>query len=174
MKKLTVPLLATLVALSPRLAAAEPESTFGLAPSPVPQLAPAPAAPSAPSIPLIPEAAPSLEKPAQATSLPQSDRTAVAEDKMKHKIELRQARNKAEGEPDLMALKAKALAAPTDYEQRKLFIDYFTALAERMGKFDPALKKEEITALKSLYTGQYIPSHVSPTIDPATFRTMHN
>jgi hypothetical protein len=176
MKKLTTPLFATLLVLSVRLAAADPESAFGLAPSAAPQLAPAPppAVPAAPSIPLIPDSLPSVEKPAKAAGQPAHDRTAVAEDKLKHRIELRQARNKAENAPDLQALRAKAYAAPTDFEQRALFVEYFTSLAERMGRIDPALKKEEIEELKSRYAGQYYQTRISPTVNPATFRTKQN
>ena len=173
MKKLTTPLLATLLALSTRLGAADPDSAFGLAPSAAPQLAPA-SAPAAPSIPLIPETLQPADKPDKGADQAQKDRTAVAEDKMKHRIQVRLARNKAEREPDLQALKAKAYAAPTDYEQRKLFIEYFTALAERMGKVDPALKKEEVEGLKSQYAGPYYQTRISPTVDPETFRTKHN
>lgn len=173
MKKLTTPLLATLLALSVRLTAAEPDSAFGLAPSAGPRLSPAPP-PGAPGIPLIPETVQPAEKPDKGADRPQKDRTAVAEDKMKHRIEVRLARNKAEREPDLQALKAKAYAARTDYEQRKLFIEYFTALADRMGKIDPALRKEEIEELKARYSGPYYQVRISPTVDPDTFRTKHN
>jgi len=176
MKKLTTPLFATLLALSVRLAAADPESAFGLAPSAAPQLAPAPApaAPASPSNPLIPESMPSADKPAKHADQPSRDRTAVAEDKLKHRIELREARNKAERDPGLQALLAQAYAAPTDFEQRKLFVDYFTLLADRMGKIDPALKKEEIEELKGKYAGPYFQTRISPTVNPATFRTKHD
>ena len=93
---------------------------------------------------------------------------------MKHKIELRQARNKAENEPDLQALLMKAYTAPTDFEQRKYFVDYFTGLAERMGKFDPALRKEEIEELKARYASGFYQTRISPTVNPETFRTKHD
>lgn len=179
MKKLTTPLFATVLALATRLAAAEPESAFGLAPAPAPSIAPAsppPAssAPSSPGIPLIPDSTQSLEKPAQNPAQSQPDRTAAAEDKIKHRVEVRLARNKAERDPDLQALKAKGYAATTDFEQRKLFIAYFALLVERMGKVDPALKKEELDALRSQYASAFLQVRVSPTVDPATFHTKHN
>ena len=179
MKKLTTPLLATLVALSALagLSAAEPQSAFGLAPSAEPQLQPAPAPSNLPLIPEAPE--PSLEKPSTgkapdntaAAEIPHGDRTTVAEDRLKKKIALRQAMTKAEREPDLVALKAQAIVAHTDYEQRKLFIDYFNRLVDRTAKYSPGgMKKEDITALKEHYTGRFFQTRIAPTIDPVVAR----
>lgn len=181
MKKLTTPLLAAVLALSASagLSAAEPESAFGLAPATEPQILPAPATPESPSnLPLIPETPDSVAKPKAGQSsktapgLPQGDKTAMAEDKTNKQIALRKAKNKAEREPDLMALKVQALEAPTDFEQRKIFIDYYTKLVDRIAKYsEPKLKKEDIDTLKSSYTGRFYQTRVAPTIDPATFRT---
>jgi hypothetical protein len=174
MKTLTTPLLATLLVLSARLVAAEPESSFGLAPSPAPQLAPAS------NLPLIPEPVQPVEKPkgkaapAGEADKTRGDKTAMAEDKLKRNIQLRQAKTKAEREPALQALKAQALEASTDYEQRKLFIDYYTRLCDRIAKYDPALKKEDIATLKQNYTGRYLQTRIAPTIDPDSFRTQRN
>ncbi|TCO91996.1 hypothetical protein EV701_107278 [Chthoniobacter flavus] len=187
MKKLTTPLLATLFALSAagRLTAADPDSAFGLAPSAAPQLPqvnPAPAPAPATSLPLIPEAPQqSLEKPTNpaatatgdaATKAAKSlgDKTAAEEDKLKKKIALQQAKTKAARDPELQAIYKQALAAPTDFEQRKLFIDYYNGLVDRMAKFNPKLAKEEVAALRSQYTGRFFQTRIAPTIDPATFR----
>ncbi|MEI9893480.1 MAG: hypothetical protein WDN28_06165 [Chthoniobacter sp.] len=149
MKKLTTPLLATLLALSTRLPAADPESAFGLAPSAAPQLQPA--TPS--NLPLIPDSPQPADKAAAANPQNGGDKTAMAEDKLKKKIALRQAKMKAERDPGLEALKVQALEAPTDFEQRKLYTDYYTALIARIVKFNPGMTKEEIDELKVLYTG---------------------
>jgi hypothetical protein len=184
MNKLTTLLPATLLALACQLAAAEPESSFGLAPSSSPQLAPGtpqPAAAPAPaaaaaapasSIPLIPDSLQPTEKPKPPKM--QGDRTALSEDKLKHKIEIRLAKNKAEREPDLIALKAQAYAAPTDFEQRALFTRYYKSLAERMGKMDRAILQPEIEELKARYSAEYYQFRISPTVDPETFRNKHN
>jgi hypothetical protein len=176
MKKLTTPLLATLIALSAsvRLSAADPASTFGLAPSAEPQLNPAPAAPS--NLPLIPESPEPLEKPstkpgATKSDVPHSsDKTAMEEDRLKKQIAFRQAKTKAEREPELMALKAQAIQAHTDFEQRKLFIDYYTRLVDRIVKYNPGMKKEDIAAVRERYTGRFFQTRIAPTIDPVVAR----
>lgn len=179
MKKLTTPLLVTLLALSAasRLAAADPESSFGLAPSPAQQLPP----PAPSSIPLIPEApTQALEKPAgqssstdqpgTAPAKPLGDKTAMEEDKLKKMIALRQAKTKAERDPALQAINHEALIAHTDFEQRKLFLDYYNGLVDRIAKFNPTMTKEEVATLRAQYTGRFIQVRLQPTIDPATFR----
>ena len=171
MKKLTTPLLTALLALSAssRLAAAEPESAFGLAPSAAPQIQPS--APS--SLPLIPESPEPLEKPAKAdkpATATATDRTAVAEDLLKKKIALRQARMKAERDPKLQAVWQQALDAKTDFEQRKIFIDYYTSLVDRIVKFNPGMTKAEIETLRTQYTGRFFQVRIAPTIDPAIAR----
>lgn len=172
MKKLTTPLLATLAALSASagLTAAEPQSSFGLAPSETPQQLP-PAAPS--SLPLIPETLEPVQKPSTkpADNLPRGDKTSLAEDQLKKHIALRQAKTKAEREPDLMALKQQAIVATTDFEQRKIFIDYYSKLVDRIAKYSPGMKKEDIDLLRAQYTGRFFQVRIEPTIDPATFRT---
>jgi hypothetical protein len=166
MNKLTTSLLAALLALSTRLPAADPESAFGLAPSAAPQLQPA--APS--NLPLIPETPEPADKAGKAGSPPAEDKTAMAEDKLKKKIALRVAKMKAERDPGLQALKLQAIAAPTDFEQRKLFTDYYTTLVDRIAKLNPGMTKEEIDLLRTQYTGRFTQVRIAPTIDPATFR----
>jgi len=170
MNKLTTPVIAAFLALAARLPAAEPESSFGLAPAAAPQLQPA--TPS--NLPLIPEAPQAPEKADRPAVQPGGDKTAIAEDKLKKQIALRQAKMKAERDPALQAIKDQAIAAPTDFEQRKLFVDYYTALVDRIVKFNPGMTQAEIDELKSLYTRRFIQVRVAPTIDPATFRTKHN
>jgi hypothetical protein len=190
MKKLTTPLLATLLALSASgyLTAADPENSFGLAPSAAPQLpqvnpAPAPAAP----LPLIPEAPQqSLEKPTNPTAPGMGDattgdsanrpvkvvgdKTAAEEDKLKKRIALRQAQTKAERDPGLQEIYSRALVARTDFEQRKLFTDYYNGLVDRIAKFDKGMTKEEAAALRTSYTTRFVQNRIAPTIDPATFQ----
>ncbi|HSI11937.1 MAG TPA: hypothetical protein VK961_07825 [Chthoniobacter sp.] len=172
--KLTTPLLATLLALSAsgRLTAAEPESSFGLAPATQQQLPP----PVNSSLPLIPESPEPIEKPstkpgATQPALPSGDKTSLAEDHLKKHIALREAKTKAERDPALIALKQQAIEAPTDFEQRKLFIDYYSGLVLGIAKYNPSMTKEDIALLKAQYTGRFIQVRLAPTIDPATFRT---
>jgi hypothetical protein len=171
MKRLSTPLIATLLALcaSFRLPAAEPESSFGLAPSAAPQVQPSSA------IPLIPDAIDPATKPAKAADQPMGgDKTSVAEDRLKKRIQLRQVLTKVEREPDLQAIKVRALAARTDFEQRKIFLDYYTAFCDRIPKFDKTIPKEDIDALRTSYTARFYQSRISPTIDPAIARAQHN
>ncbi len=167
MKRLPTFLFATLLALSAsgKLAAADPESAFGLAPTPPAQN------PPPQSVPLIPDGLQPVEKPKDSTT---KDRTSMAEDKLRKRIQFRQVEAKVEREPDLQALKARAEAAPTDFEQRKLYIDYYTAFCDRMTKFDKTLKKEDVDALRVSYTGRFYQTRIAPTVDPATFRKNSN
>jgi hypothetical protein len=175
MKKLTTPLFAAALALvaSGQLASADPESAFGLAPSPAPALGPTPAPAPSPGLPLIPDSLQPADKPgtkpgATPGSTPK-DRTTLTEDELKHRVILRLARAKAERDADLQALLDKAIAARTEYESRNWYIAYYTGLVDRMAKYEPSLKKEEIDQLKSHYTGPYFQVRIAPTIDPATF-----
>jgi len=172
MKTLTTPILATLLALSAsgRLAAADPESSFGLAPSAAPQLPQV----NPSSLPLIPETPQqNLEKPRinpHQADIPHGDKTSMAEDKLKITIALRQARIKAERDPALQAIYVKALAAHTDFEQRKLFIDYYNGLVDGIVKFNPGMTKEAVDELRNEYVSRFVQKRIAPTIDPAIAR----
>jgi hypothetical protein len=177
MQKLTL-LTATALAaflLAGPVAVAEPESTLGLAPSASPQLQPdAPSAPpsSAPTdSPLIPQIVPGVTGKAQYKNM---NKTEVSEDKLKKLVQWRVATAKAERDPNLQAIKARALVAKTDFEQRKIFIDYYNGLFDLIAKIDPTLTKEEVAQKKAIYASRFVQGRVAPTIDPAIARAARN
>ena len=156
-----------------QLSAADPQSSFGLAPSAPP---PAPAETTSDS-PLIPEIAPTkplTREEAKAAAYKGMNKTEVSEDKLRQRIQWRAATAKAERDPGLQAIKAKALAARTDYEQRQIFIDYYTKFFDLVAKIDPKLPKAEIDTKKAMYTARFTQGRVAPTIDPAVARAARN
>lgn len=187
MKRLPTLLLATLAAsfVACPLPAAEPGSSFGLAPSAAPQLPAAPAtdAPAAttpaattpaPDVPAVPEAAEPPRKLTKEEQYAGMDKTAVAEDKRRKLMQYRVATVKAERDPGLQAIKARALVARTDFEQRKIFIEYYTKLYELIGKMDPTIKKDELAQKRDLYIARFVQGRVAATIDPAIARAKRN
>ena len=175
MKRLTTLLFTTLAAFigAGQLAAAEPESSFGLAPSTAPQAAPTEPATDSP---LIPEALskPLTKEEAKAAAYKGVDKTAAAEDKLDKLIELRVATAKAERDPGLQAIKARALVARTDYEQRAIYIDYYTKLYDLIAKIDPKIKKEDIEQKKAMHTARFFQTRVEPTSAPKVARSGQN
>ena len=187
MKRLTTLLSATLAAFFATcpLRAADPESSFGLAPSAAPQLpspsvtpAPATDAPSSTApfsdVAPVPEPAATPRKLTKEEEYAGMDKTAVAEDKLRKLIQIRVATAKAERDPDLQAIKARIPLARTDYEQRKIYIQYYTKLYDLIGKMDPKLKKEDLDIKRDQYNTRFIQGRVAPTIDPAVARAARN
>ena len=189
MKRLTTSLFAALTVLfvPGQLLAADPDSSFGLAPSAAPQI-PAPAVPqisappaeqtpasSATDSPLIPEVTPAAAPSTTDGTKAQyqgMNKTEVAEDKLHNRVQWRNATAKAERDPGLQAIKARALAARTDFEQRAIFVDYYNKLFDLIAKIDPTIKKEELDRKKGMYASRFVQGRVAPTIDPASFH--HN
>ena len=174
MKKLPPLVFAALLALSTagQWALAEPGSSFGLAPS-----APPPVDPASPAagLPLIPDSLTPPDKSAKPGEPPKgADKTALAEDKLRKRIQIRQAEAKAERDPELQAIKARAAVAPTFYEQRNLYIDYYTKLCDRMAVIDKTILKADIETMKNSYTSRFIQNHIAPTIAPDVARAQHN
>jgi hypothetical protein len=191
MKRLTIFPFAMLFALaaSARLAAADPQSNFGLAPTPPGSLQPAPSSPApeqlspapapAPAgVPLIPDTLPAADKPSaeagksmgglEKTNKP--NQTVLEEDKLHKRIQYRRAMTKALRDPGLNAMKETALKSKTDFEYRKRFIDYYNGLFDLLEKIDKTLDHDEMEVMRKACTNRYLESRIQGAVDPATFR----
>ena len=182
MKRLTFFPFAMLFAFaaSARLAAADPQSNFGLAPTLPQSLQPAPASPApAPAgVPLIPDALPAADKPSPEAGkahggLEKTDKpnqTVLEEDKLHKRIQYRKAMTKALRDPGLNAIKETALKSKTDFEYRKHFVDYYNGLFDLVEKIDKTLDHDEMEAMRKSCTARYFESRIQGAVDPATFR----
>jgi len=178
MKRLTLFPFALLFALaaSSRLAAADPQGSFGLAPAAPEPLQPSqsPQTPQPSSdVPLIPDGVQPADKAAAAAAI-KPNQTVLEDDNLHKRIKLRKALTKAQRDPGLQATLAKAYQVNTDFEQRKIFIDYYNGLCDLVRKIDPTLDHDSIEALRKVYTGRYYEARIAPTVDPATFRKKQN
>jgi hypothetical protein len=184
MKRLTIFPFAMLFALavSARLAAADPQSNFGLAPTPPDSLQPAPLSPAtapAPSgVPLIPESLSPADRPSPEAGkahggLEKTDKpnqTVIEEDKLHERVKYRKAMTQALRDPKLNAIKETALRSKTDFEYRKHLIDYYNGLFDLLEKIDKTLNHDEMEVMRRACTNRYLESRIQGTIDPASFR----
>ena len=95
------------------------------------------------------------------------DSTADAEDLVRQRIRMREARTKAQREPAVQAEWDRAVTMRTDYEKREVLKGYYRLLYGRMAKIDPTLKtpidqqlQESLLRLEQ--------SHIAPTQPPPT------
>jgi hypothetical protein len=95
-------------------------------------------------LPLIPEMpVPQERPPGRSVESPIKKRdsaTADAEDQIKLRIRLREAKTKAQRDPAVQAEWDRSNAVKTDYEKRAVLKGYYKLLAARMTKVDPTLK----------------------------------
>lgn len=95
-------------------------------------------------LPLIPEIPLPMEKPrSQSVESPIKRRdsaTADAEDLVKQRIRMREAKTKVQRDPAVQAEWDRAAAVRTDYEKREALKSYYKLLYGRMAKVDPTLK----------------------------------
>jgi type IV secretory pathway VirB10-like protein len=169
--------LAALLALTPALFAEEKKA----APStePVPQLAPTDF--------LIPENLPQNPKP-QGSAIPQPvamgpasrggatskpaapkpNKTQVAEDEVKLRVQYRLAKNKAVRDPAVQAAWDEAQRARTDLEKREAMTRYYTLLNARIRKTDGSLSKLTVERFTDA-TRRLQQTRIDPTepLDPA-------
>jgi hypothetical protein len=139
-----------------------------LMPSKPAQIIPPPA-----DLPLIPEIPIPQDRPPRQPSVPspikpkKDSATAAAEDELKQRIRLREARTKALRDPAVQAEWARAQEVKTDYERREALRSYYKMLYGRMVKLDSSLKAPADKLLKqSLATLDQ--DHIAPTQPPAT------
>ena len=136
-----------------------------LMPSKPAQLLPPPAGLSLiPDIPLPPEKTrPRLPE----SPIKKRDATADAEDLVKQRIRLREAKTKAQRDPAIMAEWDRAAGVKTDYEKREVLRGYYKLLYGRMAKLDPTLKAVTDRQLQEAL-GQLEQNKIAPTQPPAT------
>ena len=151
----------------PPLAPAEKDKDrLELMPSKPAQLLPPPS-----GLSLIPEMPLPPEKPRpRAVESPIKKRdsaTADAEDLVKQHIRMREAKTKAQRDPDLLAEWDRTAAMKTDYEKREALKSYYKLLYGRMAKIDPTLKAPIETQLQQSL-GQLEQTRIAPTQPPAT------
>lgn len=166
MKKLPALFLVTILAASAPawLRAAEPASAFGLTPAKPDSLLPE----GQGGLPLIPENMPALDQSPLKEKTEKKSSTTAAEDALRDRIKFRNAKSKAQSDPELQAIWASTFKARTDYEQREIYTKYYTLLCERIGKIDKTIKKEELEALKGRYLSNYDQTRIAPTEPPAS------
>ncbi len=148
-----------------REAAAQEADRLELMPTKPAQLMPPPVGlPLIPEIPMpaLPPRGRSLESPIKK----RDSVTADAEDAIKQRIRLREAKTKAQRDPAVQAEWDRAATMRTDYEKRDVLKSYYRLLYGRMAKVDPSLKlpidallKESLQRLE-----QY---KIAPTQPPA-------
>jgi hypothetical protein len=166
-----------LLAAATQVTAADPQSSFGLAPAAPPPLQPAPAAP--PNIGLMPDAPQSVDKPEWSTGpsvagakldKAKSNQTLLEDDKLRKKIQFRKAMTKALRDPGLQAVLTKTYTAKTDFEYRKWSIEYYNGLYDLVEKIDKTLDHDETEALRKASTNRFLESRIQGAVDPNTFR----
>ncbi len=132
-----------------------------LMPSKPAQLLPPPAGLSLiPEMPLPPEK--SRPRTVESPIKKRDSATADAEDLVKQRIRLREAKTKAQREPAVQTEWGRAAAVKTDYEKREALKSYYRLLYSRMARIDPTLKKPiDLQLQESL--GRLEQSRISPT-----------
>ena len=150
----------------PPLAPAEKDKDrLELMPSKPAQLLPPPSGLSLiPEMPLPPD----KSRPRTVESpIKKRDSTADAEDLVKQRIRMREAKTKAQREPAVQAEWDRATTMKTDYEKREVLKGYYRLLYGRMAKIDPTLKAPiDVQLQESL--GRLEQSHIAPTQPPPT------
>ena len=93
--------------------------------------------------------------------------TADAEDLVRQRIRMREAKTKAQREPAVQAEWDRAAAMKTDYEKREVLKGYYRLLYGRMAKIDPTLKTSADQQLQESL-GRLEQNHIAPTQPPST------
>ena len=202
MKRLPALLAASLFATLPLFAQEKPAAPAPAAPAPEApaDVSPPPLAPSEkdkdrlelmPSkpaqlipppidLPLIPEMPIPQDRPprrgVESPIKPKRDSaTAAAEDELKQRVRLREARTKALRDPAVQAEWARANEVKTDYEKRAALTSYYKLLYGRIAKIDSSLKAPADKLLKQSLA-EFEQTRIAPTqpppgvADPATAR----
>ena len=150
----------------PLAPAGKDQDRLELMPSKPAQLLPPPSGLSLiPEIPLPPER--SRPRTVESPIKKRDSATADAEDLIKQRIRLREAKTKAQRDPAVQAEWDRAAAVRTDYEKREALKSYYKLLYGRMAKVDPALKAPIETQLRESL-GQLEQTRIAPTQPPAT------
>ena len=153
------------ISLPPLAPAEKDKDRLELMPSKPAQLLPPPSGLSLiPEMPLPPE----KSRPRTVESpIKKRDTTADAEDLVRQRIRMREARTKAQREPVVQAEWERAAAMKTDYEKREVLKGYYRLLYGRMARIDPTLKAPIDQQLHESL-GQLEQNHIAPTQPPST------
>lgn len=121
-------------------------------------------------LPLIPEMPIPQDRPSrrgvESPIKPKRDSaTAAAEDELKQRVRLREARTKALRDPAVQAEWARANEVKTDYEKRAALTSYYKLLYGRMAKIDVSLKAPADKLLKQSLA-QFAQTRIAPTQPP--------
>ncbi len=194
MKRLPVFFAASLIAALPLFAeekAVQPSAPTPAAPEAPADTSPPPLAPSEkdkdrlelmPSkpaqlipppvdLPLIPEIPMPQDRPSrrnvESPIKPKRDSaTAAAEDELKQRVRLREARTKALRDPAVQAEWERANEVKTDYEKRAALTSYYKLLYSRIVKIDSSLKAPADKLLKQALA-QFDQNRITPTQPPS-------
>ena len=145
-------------------AAPEPSSPFRLTPSAPP--------PSSSDVSLMPEGLPPLDKSPLSDKSPK-DKTAAAEDTLRQRVKLREAKTKAMHNPAIQAEWDKSLVAKTDYEKREILKNYYKLLSAQMVKIDGSIKTE-IEVFRDSRLSDLTQTRIAPTVPPQAPRAGRN
>ena len=160
------PALRATPAEPPHEPAAPEGDRLELMPSKPAQLLPPPS-----GLPLIPEipmpAETSRGRGAESPVKKRDSVTADAEEAVKQRIRLREAKTKAQRDPAVQAEWDRAATMKTDYEKRDVLKSYYRLLYGRMAKVDPTLKAP-IDMLLRQSLSQLEQSKIAPSQPPAT------
>ena len=118
-----------------------------------------------PEIPLPPEK--SRPRTVESPIKKRDSATADAEDLVRQRIRMREAKTKAQRDPAVQAEWDRAAAVRTDYEKREALKSYYKLLYTRVAKVDPTLKAAADRQLQDSL-GQLGQSKIAPTQPPAT------
>ena len=151
---------------TPREPSAPEGDRLELIPTKPAQIMPPPA-----GLPLIPESPmpPARSRP-ESPIRKRDSVTADAEDAVKQRIRLREAKTKAQRDPAIQAEWDRAESLRTDYEKREAMKSYYRILYGRMTKLDPSLKAP-IDALLQQSLARLDQTKIAPTQPPSTIAT---
>ena len=165
MKRLTLSAVAFLLISLP-LSAQDPADPdrLELIPTRPAQVLPPPV--DLPLIPALPNPSEKNQSNLPANPLKKRDSTtAAAEESVKERIRIREAKTKAQRDPAIQAEWAYSNQVKTDYEKRQALQNYYQLLYTRMAKIDPSIKLATEVLLKASLA-ELKQSKIAPTLPP--------
>jgi hypothetical protein len=164
MKRLTLSAVAFLLISLP-LSAQDPADSdrLELIPTKPAQVLPPPV--DLPLVPALPNPSEKNGSNLPANPLKKRDSTAAAEESVKERIRIREAKTKAQRDPAIQAEWAYSNQVKTDYEKRQSLQTYYQLLYTRMAKIDPSIKLATEVLLKASLA-ELNQSKIAPTLPP--------
>lgn len=165
-----VPALRATPSDTPREPSAPEGDRLELIPTKPAQIMPPPAGlPLIPEIPMPPPLPPTRSRP-ESPIRKRDSATADAEDAVKQRIRIREAKTKAQRDPAIQAEWDRAESLRTDYEKREAMKNYYRLLYGRMTKLDPSLKAPIDTLLQQSLA-RLDQTKIAPTQPPSAIAT---